>query len=152
MYFLVRRPIGCFHPPQCYQRPSWPKPWALTEVEPHHLRHTCGPHGMLGHGLLHFKETKSSEGNHRLYLSMLASTRFVEDVKIEILNDRFQLTLIVFASGVREQFLFSSVRQFLNCFVPFFSNLVSGLNLYRQSDLMVHLPQIANILSNSIAN
>ena len=44
---------------------------------------------------------------------MLASKRFVDGVKFEILNDRLELTLIVFASGVREQFLYSSVRQFL---------------------------------------
>ena len=68
---------------------------------------------MLGDGLLHFKETKWGEGNHRMYLSMLASTRFVEDVKLEILNDRLELTLILFASGVQEQFLFFSVHQFL---------------------------------------
>ena len=50
---------------------------------------------------------------YRLDFSMLASKRFVDGVKFEILNDRLELTLIVFASGVREQFLYSSVRQFL---------------------------------------
>ena len=103
---------------------------------------------MLGDGLLHFKETKWGEGNHRMYLSMLASTRFVEDVKLEILNDRLELTLILFASGVQEQFLFffgPSISN-LTCFVPFFWNLVSGLNLYRQQRAVVRLLTLISLL------